>query len=129
MSQFSIFRPAGILKVQNNHSMTDTQITSRIAAQLNFKPAQVKTVSNLLDEGATIPFLARYRREVTGDLDEVQLRAIRDTLNFRRALEDRRSTILSSIREQNKMTPELEAAILAADDMSTLEDLYLPYKP
>jgi len=109
--------------------MTDSQITSRIAAQLNLKPAQVKTVATLLDEGATIPFLARYRREATGDLDEVQLRAIRDTLIHRRALEDRRNTILSSIREQNKMTPELEAAILAAEDMSTLEDLYLPYKP
>jgi uncharacterized protein len=109
--------------------MTESQIASRIAAQLNLTPAQIRTVAGFLDEGATIPFLARYRREATGDLDEVQLRAIRDTLTLRRTLEDRRQTVLASIREQGKLTPELEAAIMAADDLATLEDLYLPYKP
>jgi protein Tex len=109
--------------------MTESQIVSRVAAQLNLSPAQVKTVAGFLDEGATIPFLARYRREATGDLDEVQLRSIRDTLTLRRTLEERRQTILTSISEQGKLTPELEALILAADNLSTLEDLYLPYKP
>lgn len=109
--------------------MTDSQIASRVAAQLNLTPSQIKTVAGFLDEGATIPFLARYRREATGDLDEVQLRAVRDTLTLRRTLEDRRQTVLASIREQGKLTPELETAIMAADDLATLEDLYLPYKP
>ncbi len=109
--------------------MTDSQIASRVAAQLNLTPAQVRTVAGFLDEGATIPFLARYRREATGDLDEVQLRAVRDTLTLRRTLEDRRQTVLTSITDQGKLTPELEALILAADDLATLEDLYLPYKP
>jgi uncharacterized protein len=109
--------------------MTDTQIFAYIAGKLKFSPAQVKTVANLIDEGATIPFLARYRREVTGDLDEEQLRAIRDDLEYVRLLEDRKSTILKSISEQEKLTPELEKAIQSCTDLKTLEDLYLPYKP
>jgi protein Tex len=109
--------------------MTESQIVSKIAAQLNLKPAQVKTVAILLDEGATIPFLARYRREVTGDLDELELRNLRDALHQRRALEERRKTILDSIREQGKLSPELEAMITQAEDLASLEDLYLPYKP
>lgn len=109
--------------------MTESQIVSKVAAQLNLKAAQVKTVAQLLDEGATIPFLARYRREVTGDLDELDLRNLRDALQQRRTIEERRQTILESIREQGKLSPELESMILSADDLNTLEDLYLPYKP
>lgn len=109
--------------------MTESQIVTRVAAQLNLSPTQIKTVAGFLDEGATIPFLARYRREATGDLDEVQLRSVRDTLTLRRVLEQRRQTILSSVIEQGKLTPELEALLVAADNLAVLEDLYLPYKP
>lgn len=109
--------------------MTESQIHSFVANQLGFSAHQIKVVATFLDEGATIPFLARYRREVTGDLDEVELRTIRDTLAQRRSIEERRQTILDSIRDQGKLTPELEQAIMAADDLTTLEDLYLPYKP
>jgi len=109
--------------------MTDTQIFQFIATRLSLTAAQVQKVSTLLDEGATIPFLARYRREVTGDLDEEQLRAIRDDLDAVRLLEERRSVVLRSISEQGKLTDELEKAIRACTDLKTLEDLYLPYKP
>lgn len=109
--------------------MTESQIFEYIAKKLNFSVAQVKTVSKLLDEGATIPFLARYRREVTGDLDEEQLRAIRDDVDYVRKLENRKETILNSIREQGKLTDELEKAITSCTDLIKLEDLYLPYKP
>ncbi len=109
--------------------MTESQIISRISAQLGLSPKQVKAAATLLDEGATIPFLARYRQEATGGLDEVQLRNVRDALSLRRTLEERRQTVLESVRSQGKLTPELETAILAAADLSTLEDLYLPYKP
>ena len=81
-----------------------------------------------MDEGATIPFLARYRKEATGGLDEEQLRSVRDMLEFHRTLEDRKKTILKAIREQDKLTPELEKKIKQCKDLQTLEDLYLPYK-
>lgn len=109
--------------------MTESQIFEYIAKKLNFSIVQVKTVSTLLDEGATIPFLARYRREVTGDLDEEQLRAIRDDVDYVRMLENRKETILNSIREQGKLTDELASVITACTDLTKLEDLYLPYKP
>jgi uncharacterized protein len=109
--------------------MTETQIFDFLARKLNITPDQVSKVANLLDEGATIPFLARYRREVTGNLDEEQLRAIRDNLDYMRLLEDRKATILRSIADQDKLTEELEKAITACPDLKTLEDIYLPYKP
>lgn len=109
--------------------MTDTQIFSFIAAKLQLNASQISKVSALLEEGATIPFLARYRREVTGDLDEEQLRAIRDDLDYVRLIEDRKVTILKTIAEQEKLTDELEKAITNCTDLKTLEDLYLPYKP
>lgn len=109
--------------------MTETQIFDVIARKLNLNAVQIGKVSALLDEGATIPFLARYRREVTGNLDEEQLRAIRDDLDYMRLLEERKATILRSITDQEKLTPELEEAITACTDLKTLEDLYLPYKP
>src|SRR5271170_3829791 len=86
-------------------------------------------VVELLDEGGTVPFIARYRKEATGNLDEVQIRAIEEKLAYFRELEDRRETILRTIEEQGKLTDELRARILATLDKSELEDLYLPYKP
>lgn len=108
--------------------MTATVITDRISKQLSISAKQINTVAGFLDEGATIPFLARYRKEATGGLDEEQLRAIRDALDFQRTLEARKETILKSIKEQDKLTDELEKQILACTDLTTLEDLYLPYK-
>ncbi|WP_234571942.1 Tex family protein [Rhodohalobacter sp. 614A] len=108
--------------------MTELQIIKHISSALSLSEKQVQTTANLLDEGATIPFLARYRKEATGGLDEEQLRAVRDSLEFHRTLEDRKQTILKSIKEQDKLTPELEEKIKACKDLQTLEDLYLPYK-
>ena len=100
-----------------------------IAEQLNLGPRQVEKTIELLEQGATIPFIARYRKEVTGSLNEVQITAIRDLLVKLRELDKRREAILASINEQGKLTPELEQQILAAANMTELEDLYLPYKP
>ncbi len=109
--------------------MTDSQIYSSIASEMNFKPKQVSTVAGFLDDGATVPFLARYRQEATGGLDEVQIREIRDKLEFHRTLEDRKKTVLNTIDEQDELTGELEEKIKNCTDLKTLEDLYLPYKP
>jgi len=105
------------------------KIVSLIAAELTVQPRQVAAAVNLLDEGATVPFIARYRKEVTGNLDDTQLRTLEERLLYLRDMEDRRATILASIEEQGKLTDELRAAIEAADTKQTLEDLYLPYKP
>ncbi|CAI8951432.1 Tex family protein [Methylocaldum szegediense] len=104
-------------------------IIARIAEELGVRERQVQAAVDLLDEGATVPFIARYRKEATGGLDDTQLRTLEVRLAYLRELEDRRQTILDSIREQGKLTPELEQAILAADTKTLLEDLYLPYKP
>ena len=109
--------------------MTDSQMFSSIAKELNFKPRQVKTVADFLDDGATVPFLARYRQEATGGLDEEDIRSVRDKLEFHRTLEDRKKTILKTIDEQDKLTDGLEEKIKSCTDLNTLEDLYLPYKP
>ena len=103
-------------------------IEQRLALELSAKPAQVAAAITLMDEGATVPFIARYRKEVTGGLDDTQLRLLEDRLNYLRELEDRRKAILSSIEDQGKMTPELLKAIMLAEDKTRLEDLYLPYK-
>jgi len=100
----------------------------KIAKQLQLSESQVRKTIQLLDEGATVPFIARYRKEMTGSLDEVQIAAIRDLMQLFLELEKRREAILKSIKEQDKLTPELEKAILAAETLSKLEDLYLPYK-
>ena len=100
-----------------------------IAEQLNLGPRQVKKTIELLEQGATVPFIARYRKEVTGSLNEVQITAIRDLLIKLKELDKRREAILASIAEQGKMTPELEKQLLAATSMTELEDLYLPFKP
>jgi len=100
-----------------------------IAEQLNLGPRQVEKTIELLEQGATVPFIARYRKEVTGSLNEVQITAIRDLLIKLKELDKRREAILSSITEQGKMTPDLEKQILAATNMTELEDIYLPFKP
>ena len=108
--------------------MSDTKIFSFLASQLNFSSKQISTVAKFLDEGATVPFLARYRKEATDGLDEEQIRAIRDGIETQRTLEARKETILKSIKEQDKLTEELEKQILNCTDLKTLEDIYLPYK-
>lgn len=100
-----------------------------IAQELKVKISQVETVIRLLDEEATIPFIARYRKEATGGLDDGQLRFLAERLLYLRELDDRRTVVLESIREQEKLTPELEQSIYAADTKTRLEDLYLPYRP
>ena len=103
-------------------------IEQRLAVELAAKPAQVAAAIALLDEGATVPFIARYRKEATGGLDDIQLRLLEERLRYLRELEDRRAAIIASITEQNKMTPELLDAVTHAEDKTRLEDLYLPYK-
>ncbi len=104
-------------------------ISARIAEELGAQERQVEAAVGLLDEGATVPFIARYRKEVTGGLDDTQMRTLEERLRYLRELEDRRAAILKSIEEQDKMTPELAADIQAAETKNRLEDLYLPYKP
>ena len=104
-------------------------IEVRIAAELSVKPQQVAAAVALLDGGATVPFIARYRKEATGGLDDSQLRTLEERLLYLRELDERRAVILASIEEQQKLTPELRASIEAADTKQRLEDLYLPYKP
>ncbi|MDP5008863.1 MAG: RNA-binding transcriptional accessory protein, partial [Glaciimonas sp.] len=103
-------------------------IEQRLALEISAKPAQITAAVALLDEGATVPFIARYRKEVTGGLDDIQLRLLEERLRYLRELEARRASIISSIEEQGKMTPALLADISLAEDKTRLEDLYLPYK-
>lgn len=109
--------------------MTDTSLFIKIAAELTIDVKQVRATVELLDEGATVPFISRYRKEVTGSLDEVQVITIKQEIERLRQLEQRRESILKSIEGQGKLTPELADKISAAETLSTLEDLYLPYKP
>lgn len=104
-------------------------ISQVIAGELNVKPQQILAAMNLLDEGNTIPFIARYRKEVTGGLDDTQLRHFETRLIYLRELDDRRQTILKSIDEQGKLSDELREKIFATESKTELEDLYLPYKP
>lgn len=104
-------------------------ISQKIAKELNVNDKQVTAAIGLLDEGASVPFISRYRKEVTGGLDDSQMRDLEERLGYLRELEDRRAVILKSIEEQEKLSPELKNSILAADTKSELEDLYLPYKP
>ena len=106
-----------------------TRIAHRIAEDIAAQPAQVVAAVALLDEGATVPFIARYRKEVTGGLDDTQLRTLETRLVYLRELEDRRAAVLASIDEQGKLSDALRAEIEAADSKARLEDLYLPYKP
>ncbi|MFC4000525.1 Tex family protein [Prauserella oleivorans] len=104
-------------------------IAQKIADELGVRPAQVQAAVDLLDGGSTVPFIARYRKEVTGALDDTQLRTLEERLRYLRELEERRTAILDSIASQGKLDDELRARILAADSKARLEDIYLPYKP
>ncbi|GAS91963.1 Tex family protein [Mycolicibacterium brisbanense] len=104
-------------------------VTARIAEELAVGERQVAAAVALLDEGATVPFIARYRKEVTGSLDDGQLRTLEERLGYLRELDQRREAVLASIEEQGKLTDELRAALLAADTKARVEDIYLPYKP
>jgi len=110
-------------------SLVQNRIIAQLAQELGVVQSQIKAAVDLLDEGATVPFIARYRKEATGGLDDAVLRDLQERLVYLRELEERRSTILESIESQGKLTPELKAAIEKAENKQTLEDLYLPYKP
>src|SRR5262245_31701616 len=109
--------------------MLNEKLISRIATELSVGPRQVHSALALFEEGATVPFAARYRKEVTGGLDAVQLHAIEERAAYLEETEERRTAILASIQEQGKLDDPLKARILAAETKQALEDLYLPYKP
>ncbi|UXA10830.1 RNA-binding transcriptional accessory protein [Mycobacterium sp. SMC-8] len=104
-------------------------VNARLAAELAVGESQVAAAVRLLDEGATVPFIARYRKEVTGSLDDGQLRVLEERLAYLRELDDRRNAVLASIKEQGKLTDDLTAALMAADTKARVEDIYLPFKP
>jgi len=108
---------------------TEAALNQRIAEEIGVRANQVAAAVTLLDGGATVPFIARYRKELTGALDDAQLRTLEERLRYLRELEERRAVVLDSIRQQGKLTGELQTQILAADTKSRLEDIYLPYKP
>ncbi|BBY66900.1 Tex family protein [Mycolicibacterium helvum] len=110
-------------------SPTVKSVNARLAEELAVAETQVIAAVRLLDEGATVPFIARYRKEVTGSLDDGQLRDLEERLRYLRELDERRDAVLASIQEQGKLTDELRAALLTADTKSRVEDIYLPYKP
>jgi len=120
---FAIF-----VSLKNSYTMSERYFI-KIAAELSVGIKQVEATAKLLQEGATVPFISRYRKELTGSLDEVQVAAVRDRLEQLEELDKRRESILKSIKEQGKLTDELEQKILATETMSVLEDIYLPYKP
>ncbi len=109
--------------------MTDEKYSAIIALELNIAATFIRNTVHLLDEGATIPFIARYRKEMTGSMDEVIIARIRDRVNQLKDLDARRQTIIRSLTEQEKLTPELEKTVYEATTLSELEDIYLPYKP
>ena len=113
----------------NISEVAQSKINQVIANELNVRMQQVAAAIVLLDEGATVPFIARYRKEATGNLDDTQLRPLEERLLYLRELQERRDVVLASIEEQGKLTDELRAAIEAAPTKQLLEDIYLPYKP
>jgi uncharacterized protein len=110
-------------------AQTATRIARQIAGEIAATPAQVSAAADLLDGGATVPFVARYRKEVTGGLDDTQLRTLSERLSYLREMEARRAAILGSIRDQDKLTDDLARKITAAGTKAELEDIYLPFKP
>ena len=104
-------------------------INRQISEELGVREQQVAATVELLNGGATVPFVARYRKEITGGLDDAQLRTLEERLTYLRELEERRTVILESVREQGKLDAALEASIMAADTKGRLEDIYLPFKP
>jgi len=119
----------GLLSVEGKRTVVVQSVEQRIASELEVGENQVRAAVALLDEGSTVPFIARYRKEVTGMLDDAQLRTLEERLRYLRELEERRATVLESIESQGKLDDALKAAILAADTKSRLEDIYLPFKP
>src|SRR5437588_11373479 len=109
--------------------MQQTSEIDEIAGELGLRPPQVAGTLALSEGGCTVPFIARYRKEVTGGLDEVQVQAVLDGVRRRRELEERREVVIASIEQQGKLTPELARALGAAGTRADLEDLYLPYRP
>src|ERR1700730_15313771 len=109
--------------------MLSTPVLLHIAKLLDVSLKSLAATIGLLDEGGTVPFISRYRKEVTGNLDEVQIRAIQEKVEYFRELEERRLTVLKTIEEQGKLTPALQLKISSTLDKNELEDLYLPYKP
>ncbi len=114
---------------QESSEQVALRINNQIASEMKVRPQQIAVAVALMDEGATVPFIARYRKEVTGGLDDTQLRNIEERLLYLRELEGRRGAILKSIHDQGKLTDDLSKAIVAAETKQVLEDLYLPYKP
>jgi uncharacterized protein len=119
----------GLLSVEGNRTVVVQSVEQRIASELEVGENQVRAAVALLDEGSTVPFIARYRKEVTGMLDDAQLRTLEERLRYLRELEERRQTVLESIESQGKLDDALKEQILAADTKSRLEDIYLPFKP
>ena len=117
------------MTAKSHDPAANQRLASIIASEIGAKPTQVIAAIDLLDEGATVPFVARYRKEATGGLDDAQLRLLADRLDYLRELDQRRDAILASIQEQGKLTDELKAKIAAAPTKAELEDIYLPYKP
>ena len=122
-------QPGGTASAARSPEVVRAAIFRRIAEELGVREGQVRAAVELLDGGATVPFIARYRKEATGALDDTQLRTLEERLRYLRELEDRRDAILESIRSQGKLDDALEARILAADSKARLEDIYLPFKP
>jgi hypothetical protein len=118
--------PSSLLRPPLNPIPTTSSASRQ---ELNIKVYQVAATAQLFAEGATVPFIARYRKEVTGELDEVQVLAIRDRLEQMKAIDERRAAILASLKERNLLTPALEKSINAADTLAALEDIYLPFRP
>ena len=113
---------------RENNGQTTTAVIRTIARELGVSESQVTATVNLLDEGNTVPFIARYRKEVTGGLDDAQLRTLEARLTYLRELEARKATVLAAIEEQGKLTDELRDLILGCETKARLEDLYLPFK-
>ena len=112
-----------------SQSVTLKSVNARLAEELGVEEGQVAAAVRLLDDGATVPFIARYRKEATGGLDDAQLRTLEERLQYLRELDERRAAVMASIEEQGKLTDELRAALLAADTKARVEDIYLPFKP
>jgi len=111
------------------HAFSSLSIAAAIARELGVAESQTTAAIELIDDGATVPFIARYRKERTGGLDDTQLRTLAERLTYLTALADRRETVLKSLRDQHKLTPEMERQINAAETRAALEDLYAPFKP
>ena len=118
-----------LTETNGEEALSIAELAALLSAELQLHNGQVARTIALLDEGNTIPFVARYRKEVTGSLDEVQIQAIADRSGALRALYERKADVQRLINAQGKLTPELTAAILAASTLQEIEDLYLPYRP